>query len=167
MAPKGCAFLWARADAQDGLHPVTISHGYREGYLAEFDWTGTRDPSAFLAIGAAIDFHKRLGGPALRARNKALAAEAGKTLAQRLNTDVGAHPDMAGSMAVVRLPTVGPATLAGAGAFRQRLLQRQTDLPVFAQADSLWVRASAQAYNEVDDYERVAVILAELCRESA
>jgi len=27
MAPKGCAFLWARRDRQDGLHPTTISHG--------------------------------------------------------------------------------------------------------------------------------------------
>jgi isopenicillin-N epimerase len=167
MAPKGCAFLWTRPDQQDRIHPVTISHGYRQGYLAEFDWTGTRDPSAFLAVPVAIDFHARLGGAALRARNAALAAEGGSLLARRLNTDVGATAEMAGSMATVRLPPVGPATIEGAGAFRQRLLGARTDLPVFAQAGALWVRLSAQAYNELDDYEALAGILADLCRESA
>lgn len=167
MAPKGCAFLWTRPDRQRDVHPVTISHGYRQGYVAEFDWTGTRDASAFLAVDAAIDFHHRLGGMALQARNAALALEAGWLVAQRLNTDVGAAPEMAGSMAIVRLPEIGPPTLEGAGAFRQRLLGRQTDLPVFAQAGGLWVRLSAQAYNEIGDYERVATIVAELCREGA
>ena len=33
-----------------------ISHGLGEGYLAEFDWTGTRDPGAFLAVTEAIEF---------------------------------------------------------------------------------------------------------------
>ena len=48
-APKGSAFLYARPDRQDDLHPVTISHGLGKGFLEEFDWTGTRDPSAWLA----------------------------------------------------------------------------------------------------------------------
>ena len=74
-APKGSAFLHARPDRQEDLHPVTISHGLGGGFLAEFDWTGTWDPSAYLAVGDAIDFHQRLGGAALRARNAALAAE--------------------------------------------------------------------------------------------
>ena len=39
-APKGCGFLHARPDRQDGLHPGTISHGLDKGFLAEFDWTG-------------------------------------------------------------------------------------------------------------------------------
>jgi isopenicillin-N epimerase len=76
MSAKGCAFLWASRERQSGLHPVTISHGYNKGFLAEFDWTGTRDPSAFLSVDAAIDFHHRLGGRALQARNAALAASA-------------------------------------------------------------------------------------------
>ena len=61
-APKGSAFLYARSDRQADLHPVTISHGWGKGFLEEFDWTGTRDPSAWLATGVAIDFHARLGG---------------------------------------------------------------------------------------------------------
>jgi len=61
-APKGSAFLWAAPDRQAGLHPLTISHGFGQGFRAEFDWTGTRDSSACLAIPTALDFHQRLGG---------------------------------------------------------------------------------------------------------
>ena len=104
MAPKGCAFLWARPDRQADLHPVTISHGYGKGFLAEFDWTGTRDPSAYLAVDAAIDFYRSLGGVRLARRNAALAAEAGALLARRFGTECGTDGETQGSMALVRLP---------------------------------------------------------------
>ncbi|HJS84067.1 MAG TPA: aminotransferase class V-fold PLP-dependent enzyme, partial [Acetobacteraceae bacterium] len=53
-APKGSGLLWVAPERQGALHPVTISHGLGRGFLAEFDWTGTRDPSAFLAVSAAL-----------------------------------------------------------------------------------------------------------------
>jgi len=112
MAPKGSAFIWAAPDRQGDLHPVTISHGYGSGFLAEFDWTGTRDPSAFLAVGAAIEFHEWLGGAGLRARNAALAAEASNLVAQRLNTSVAAEAPFRGAMGLVRLPVDGPGHAA-------------------------------------------------------
>ena len=90
-APKGSAFLYAAPNRQHDLHPVTISHGLGMGFLEEFDWTGTRDPSAYLATDVAIDFHARLGGEALMARNVALAAEATSLLARRLNTEPGRY----------------------------------------------------------------------------
>jgi isopenicillin-N epimerase len=153
MAPKGAAFLWARPDRQDGLHPVTISHGYGKGYLAEFDWTGTRDPSAYLAVETAIDFHRRLGGPELRARNMALAREAADVLAQRLNMDIGADAPVASAMAVIRLPISGEATRERSQSLRLQLLDDfRTDAPLHALDGSIWVRISAQAYNEIDDY---------------
>jgi isopenicillin-N epimerase len=158
-APKGCAFLWARSDRQEDLHPVTISHGFGQGFLAEFDWTGTRDPSAVLAVDAAIDFHYRLGGAALRARNIALAAEATALVAARLGTEAGATGPLAGSMGLVRLPVGGPAILERAKALRERMLDHDTDVPIHAQADALWLRLSAQAYNEIGDYEKLAEIV--------
>lgn len=165
MAPKGCGFLWSRPDRQDGLHPVTISHGYGKGYLAEFDWTGTRDPSACLAVETAIDFHHRLGGAELRARNIALAREAGELLARRLNMDVGADAPVASAMAVVRLPIAGEANRERAQALRLRLLDDfHTDAPLHALDGSIWVRVSAQAYNEIDDYRALGDVLAKFAQ---
>ena len=76
MAPKGSGFLWASSARHAETHPVVISHGYGQGFEAEFDWVGTRDPTAWLAIPAAIDFHVRNGGHLLRERNMRLARQA-------------------------------------------------------------------------------------------
>ncbi len=163
-APKGCAFLHATPARQAGLHPGTISHGYGQGFLAEFDWTGTTDPSRFLAVKAAIDFHHQLGGQDLRARNVALAAQAAQHLAQRLNTQVGTTGAVAGAMATIRLPVDDP-TQAHALAIRQRLMAAGTDAPVHALDGALWLRLSAFAYNQPDDYARLPDIVASVLRD--
>ena len=166
-APKGSAFLYTRPDRQDDLHPTTISHGLGNGYLEEFDWTGTRDPSAWLATDVAIDFHARLGGEAMMARNIALAAEATSLLARRLNTEPGATGAMAGSMGMVRLPLAGAATAERSTELRARLLAAGTDAPTHVQAGAIWLRLSAAAYNDIEDYERLAELVARVLREAA
>jgi isopenicillin-N epimerase len=163
-APKGCAFLHATPTAQIGLHPGTISHGYGQGFQAEFDWTGTTDPSRFLAVTEAIAFHHRLGGPTLRARNRVLAADGAELLAQRLNTQVGTRGRVAGAMAVVRLPAED-ASPAHALTLRHRLMAAGTDAPVHAIQGALWLRLSVFAYNELDDYARLAEIVASVLRQ--
>jgi isopenicillin-N epimerase len=163
-APKGCAFL--HTTRPDGLHPGTISHGYGQGFLAEFDWTGTTDPSRFLAVTDAIAFHQRLGGPALRERNTALAAEATSLLARRLNTQPGATGVMVAAMGTVRLPT-GDCSPEHALRLRRRLMEAGTDAPVHALDGALWLRLSAFAYNELSDYDRLADLVAAVLREYA
>jgi len=164
-APKGCGFLWAAPERQAGLHPVTISHGFGGGFLAEFDWTGTRDCSAWLCVDVAIDFHHRLGGAALRARNVALAAEATSLLSRRLNTEPGATGALAGAMGLVKLPLTGAVTTERSLRVRERLMDAGTDAPTHVIDDGLWLRLSAHAYNEIADYERLAEIVAHVVRE--
>ncbi|HET6234873.1 MAG TPA: aminotransferase class V-fold PLP-dependent enzyme [Acetobacteraceae bacterium] len=161
-APKGSAFLWAAPDRQAELHPLTISHGFGQGFRAEFDWTGTRDASACLAIPTAIDFHHRLGDTALRARNVTMAAEGARLLADRLGTEVGTTCTLAGAMGVVRVPVAAPATAEWAQRLRQKLLAARTDAPVHALDGAIWLRISAHAYNEIADYEALATIVSDL-----
>jgi len=159
-APKGCGFLYARPDRRDDLHPVTISHGYGQGFTAEFDWTGTQDPSAFLALPASLDFFARLGGAALRERNTRLATEAAALVAARLGTEVGARPEMASAMGLIRLPLdIDTNREATALRVRQSLQAIGVDSPVHPVGESIWLRLSAYAYNERSDYERLADLL--------
>jgi len=160
-APKGCAFLWTSDGRQAETHPTVISHGFGKGYLAEFDWTGTADPSAFLSIGAAIAFHEQLGGASLRQRNIDLAAEAASLVARRLNTETIA-PEPGGAMRLVRL-AAGPGVTAHD--LRARLIKAGTDAPIHAIDGTLWLRLSAFAYNEIEDYARLADIVARVLRE--
>jgi isopenicillin-N epimerase len=162
-APKGCAFLHARPVAQIDLHPGTISHGYGQGFLAEFDWVGTTDPSRFLAVKAAIAFHQRLGGAALRDRNRTLAAQGSEVVVRRLNTQTGTKGSVAGAMAAIRLP-VEDSSPTDALAIRKRLVAAGTDAPVHALDGALWLRLSAFAYNELNDYTRLAELVASVLR---
>ena len=162
-APKGSGFLWAAPERQSDLHPVTISHGFGRGFRAEFDWTGTGDRTSFLCIGAAIDFHHRLGGRSLMARNAALAAEATALLCKRLAAEPGCEDTTTAAMSVIRIPLAGPATPERALELRARLLSKHVDAPIHAIADGIWVRISAHAYNEIEDYERLAEILGSIC----
>lgn len=155
-APKGCAFIHAADKA--GLHPTVISHGYGQGFLQEFDWTGTTDFSRFLAVTEAIAHHERLGGATLRRRNQNLAEQATTLLANRLGTEPGATAPMQAAMGVVRLP-VADATPENALKIRQKLIQAGTDAPVHALDGALWLRLSAFAYNDAGDYDRLAGIV--------
>jgi isopenicillin-N epimerase len=83
------------------------------GREAEFDWVGTRDPSAWLSTPAAIDFHVRSGGHRLRERNMRLARDEAGLLAKHWNTERGSCDALTGSMSTLRLPVVGEATDEG------------------------------------------------------
>lgn len=152
-APKGSAFLWARREHQAWLHPPVVSHGLGQGFVAEFDWTGTRDPSAYLAVPAALAFRQTFGDSRIKERNRALAEAAGRFLAKAWGTRLGAPEALAGSMRMVRLPIDGRPH----GDVRLALWRdHRIDVPVNALAGGLWVRVSAQIYNDMDDYRRLA-----------
>ena len=168
-APKGAAFLHVRRDRQAGIHPLTISHGYGRGFQAEFDWTGTADPTAWLCVPDAIRYVGELlegGWPELLARNHALALAARDVLCEQLGTPPPAPDHMLGSMASVPLPAPAPGSVAArldcdalAAWFRDRGVRtwlHPRPLPL--------VRVSAQLYNDLGQYRRLANLLAEALR---
>ena len=161
FAPRSCGFLWARKAMQAATHPLAISHGYGEGFRAEFEWTGTRDVTPALAAPAAIEFHESLGGAALMARNRALVGEAASMLVRRWRTGMTGPLDAFAAMATVRLPLGGEATSARANTLMRELAERyRISAAVVALEGALWVRVAAQAYNESADYERLAALFA-------
>lgn len=160
FAPKGAAFLWATPEAQTDLHPTVISHGYGKGFHMEFDWVGTRDPTAWLAVPSAIEFYRRMGDRAVRSHNRDLARRAAELLISSFGTVASAPAIMRGAMATVALPTGAPADLETANALHDRLWDRhRIEVPIIPFAGRLWLRISAQIYNEMAEYEQLAVAL--------
>src|SRR5581483_1269102 len=73
-APKGAGFLWVRPELQERIDPLVVSWGWREREFAkQHDWQGTRDPAAWLAIPAAIEFQREWRWDEVRARCHSLA----------------------------------------------------------------------------------------------
>jgi isopenicillin-N epimerase len=100
-----------------------------------------------------------MGGAAFRRRNIDLAAQATALVARRLNTQPGATGDFAGAMGTVRLRS-GDPTPARALAIRARLMASGTDAPVHALDGALWLRLSAFGYNRIEDYDKLATLVA-------
>ena len=157
FTPRASGFLWVAPERREGLHPTVISWGLGQGLSAEFDLTGTRDPSPFLAAPEAIAFFRSLGVEAVRAYNHGLAWEAARHLSRRWGTKLGMEEEMVGTMATVQLPDRMGSTPEDAARLRDALLfEDRIEIQLHAWRDRLWVRVSAQVYNDVRDIDRLA-----------
>ena len=179
-APKGAGFLWVRREHQAAIRPLVISHSAnlplagQTRFRAEFDWQGTADPSAWLAVPEALAFGDSLlpgGWKELRERNRALALAGRDLLCQVARQEPPLPDDMIGSMASVPLGWEDqPAGVQGVDlygdAVHGALLAAgiQVMITPWPQRPDgrRWrrlVRVSAAAYNDLAQLERLAETL--------
>src|SRR5262245_24834594 len=111
-APFGSGFLYVAPKQQAPVRPPVLSWGRlppanTTSWSDEFVWSGTRNPAAYLAVPAAIDFLEEVGLEAFRARTHALAQYARHQICQltQLEPIVPDNPAWYGSMAHVPLST--------------------------------------------------------------
>ncbi len=165
--PKGAALLWAREDRRKDLHPLVTSHGStaarpdRSRFHLEFDWTGTDDPTAFLAVKTAIEVMAGLlpgGWPAIMEHNRQLVLAARGVLCRALEIDPPAPESMIGSLATLPLPDRRPGQPEIQGLL---FSQHRIELPTWAwpRAPQRIFRVSAQLYNTIEQYETLASAL--------
>ena len=171
-SPKGAAFLWVAERHREYTRAVSISHGYNDGwpgsgssFHAQFDWTGTDDPTARLSVGSAIEVmsnHRDDGWEGVRRSNHELVLEGRDIIANVLDTPPPLPNDMLGSIAALALPA--PMT-ADDSIFDELMVDLhhkwKIEVPVFAwpEPPNRVIRISAQQYNTVADYERLAKAL--------
>ena len=170
---KGAGFLWVRADRRDDVHHSVISHGYNGGWPsgggrlhAQFDWTGTDDPSAWLTVGdalAAVEAMHPDGWPGVRQRIRELCLAGRRILLDALRIDPPAPDDMIGAIASV---PVLPANHSGTEIFdplMAALEQRhriQVSVFTWPAPPQRLLRISAHLYNDESQYRRLAKALA-------
>ena len=164
FAPKGCAFLWTTPERQKLTHPVVISHGYQAGYLAEFDFTGTKDWSTYLSAPAGRAFYEQLGGESLYTYNRALALHAQSVLVRALDIEPPAPATMIAFLASVPLPVREPS-IAAAERLSQWLFDKhRIEVPIMHWDGRLILRTASQVYNEEWEYEHLANIIEQWIR---
>ena len=154
-APKGSAFIYARPEVQPLIDPPVVSWDWLDGaaFHERHRWQGTRDPSAYLAVPAAIDFQAEHDWPQVRRRCHSLLAA----------HDFGLEPltDEFVQMRGFRIDDPDPPEL------KRRLYdEHRIEVPVFETRQGWTLRVSVQAYNDEADLQALAAALASLRQRS-
>jgi len=173
-APKGAAFLCVRRDRQREVRPLVISHGAnsertdRSRYLIEFGWTGTGDPTAALCVPEALRLIGSLapgGWPEVMRRNHELALAARRILCDALAIDPPAPEQMIGTLVSVPIRDAQVARVRDTFHLdplqEQLLAEHSIEVPVISwpRWPRRLVRVSAQLYNSIPQYEKLASAL--------
>jgi isopenicillin-N epimerase len=168
-APFGSGFLYVEKRWQQSFRPIVTSWG---GSLAgrppswkdEFTWSGTHDPSPYLAVPAAIEFLRRIGIDHFRKRTHALARMARDSVVGV----TGREPFVAntaarfGSMIALPLP---PAENFEGGHGKADPLQvwlwreHGIEVPIMHWGGHRLLRVSCHLYNSESDIEALASAL--------
>jgi len=157
-APKGAGFLYVRRELQHDIHPLVFSWGYEgddPSFMLRHEQQGTRDPSAYLTVPAAIEWQAEHEWDVVRKRCH--------DLARRARNELGLEPvtpdstEFFGQMVTLRLPTGTPPDLEA------RLYDDyRIEIPVFERGEERFIRASFQGYNDAGDLGRLQTALAAL-----
>ncbi|MCB1998114.1 MAG: aminotransferase class V-fold PLP-dependent enzyme [Burkholderiaceae bacterium] len=167
-APKGAGFLHARPEHHAALHAAVTSWGYAEGtgghsgfdaYLGRqvlerrLQWQGTRDITPWLAVPAALDFHRRHLAPA-----RAEAHAMGTALLQRAVARSGLVALAPASDHALMFPL--PVRTTDPDALRRRLFdEHRIEVPVTTHDGRHFVRVSVAGYTTEADLRALETVL--------
>ena len=139
-APKGSGFLYARPDAQQLIEPTIVSWDWLDdaSFSDRHRWQGTRDPSAYLAVPAAIAFQAEHDWPSVRERCHQLLSSLELPFAPLTDDYV--------QMRGFRVDHPDPPAL------KRRLYdEHRIEVPVVETPAGWVMRVSVQAYNDESD----------------
>jgi isopenicillin-N epimerase len=149
-APKGSGFLHVAESQRERLEPHVIGWGWKDeaAFVDRHQRQGTRDPSAFLSVPAAIRFQRQHDWAAVRERCHALL----RASVERL----GFEPVYPGfvQMAALELPDCDPDEL-----WRRLREEHRIEAPCWSWNDRPLLRISVAAYNDESDLRRLEAAL--------
>lgn len=172
MSPKGSAFVYCRPELQAMIDPLVISHGWtadnkqpgvrgpfgNSAFVDEIEMQGTRDPSAWLAVPAALAFRREHDWWAVSAECTRLARETAARLAELTGLPALSSPEFcAPQMIAMPIPACDPLALHD-----ELLKSWGIEIPVFEWQDRHIVRLSCQGYNNRAQMDVLIEALSEL-----
>jgi len=172
MAPKGAAFLHVRRALQASLNPLVISHGWTEDaatadavgpfgntpFIDGLEMQGTRDPSAWLTVPAALEFARQHDWKSVARDCRALAQDTAARVSRLTGLPAFSTPEFCAPQMVAM-----PVTPCDPAALQQRLIQDYAiEIPCFTWQGHTIVRVSAQGYNTQGDMDLIVAALTDL-----
>jgi isopenicillin-N epimerase len=161
-AQRSAAFLHVAPAVQHLIHPDAISNHYGEGFLAEFDYIGTRDYSTMIGQRYALELREKVGDHEWRTYNNDLCDEAAAYLSGHWDSAEIANEEFSSLVMVGPLPYKKNDTVLDwdVQLMYQALVRRgiwtvlTSGLPPYP--DNRYFRISCQVYNVLDDYKFLA-----------
>lgn len=194
-SPKGSAFLYVRPEHQQGFRPLALSNyanapegtKKRSKFNLEFDYVGTDDPTARLAIADAVELVPECADRSwseIIAHNRDLVMRGRDILLEQLGMTSPASDELIGPLAVVPLPGTPPErrdaiskrpTLYSNALQDNLVANHGIQVPVWVPSAYLgqpfdgkrYIRLSAQVYNTIGQYEYLADALVEELKAEA
>lgn len=175
--PKGTGFIYTSPNRQDGFKPVVLScrehekRADRKAYLCDFDYVGTNDYTGNLVVPVAIaHMGAQLPGgwDELRQRNHDLVVHGAKLICDAIGIEQDVPESMIGTMVGVPLPgDCETGSLMGEGLWDRLYLNHGIQVPIWdlPGVHPRVMRVSAQLFNTVGDFEKLAGALAEELRD--
>ncbi|TRM58813.1 pyridoxal phosphate-dependent transferase [Schizophyllum amplum] len=146
-----------------------------QSFVVQYDWNGTIDWANYLSVPAAFKFRSWLGGEdAINGYTHKLAMEGGKRMAEILQVEMmyPGDPGTECSMVNLALPLPpfpdDPADIRAKIQTRYQrklLFERKMGAAHFFHNGRWWVRVSAQVWLEMEDFEKLAKGISEVCAE--
>ncbi|HET6651914.1 MAG TPA: aminotransferase class V-fold PLP-dependent enzyme [Nocardioides sp.] len=157
FAPRGTSALWVAESERDTTEPLVTSWNHGQPFPWPFDTYGTDDYSGWFALGAAVEFWRSAGGPAIAERAVELLDKGAAVVASVLpEVDVEVPRTPAPCLRLVGLPDGVATTVEAADVLYERLSALGVEAQVTPYGGRGWIRLSGAVYNVPSDYERLA-----------
>ncbi|MBN9024997.1 aminotransferase class V-fold PLP-dependent enzyme [Kaistia nematophila] len=172
MAPKGAAFVHVRPEWQAMIDPLVVSHGWTadnkepgvrgpfgaSAFVDEIEMQGTRDPSPWLAVPAALAFRRAHDWWQVAAECSRLAQETAARVRDLFGLDALSSPEFsAPQMVAMPIPACDPIAVHDA-----LLRDYGIEIPVFEWQGHHIARLSCQGYNTREQMDLLVTALGEL-----
>lgn len=165
FAPKPAAFLFVGEGLKEITHPTIISNKYKEGFIEEFDNTGTRDHSAILAIKDALEFRFQFGDLEIKGYNHNLAWSAGLEISRIWGSEMLIRDkERVGAMVNVRIPCEDKDIIEKI-VYKALYEYNVYFVTVKVNDGKYYARFSAQVFNDIGDYVKAAEVFLKLLKE--
>ena len=167
-APKGTSFLYAKKEIQDFIDPLVISWGYDNDkpidllsdmssyskYLNYHQWQGTNDPSSYLTIPDVIKFLTKNNWHKVSDECKKINIEAREMVNKHLNQDPISSDEFIGQMSSIKIKCKDTFELQKIFYENYKMI-----IPIIEWENSTLLRFSIQAYNSMEDIEKLIFAL--------
>ncbi|CAG8601030.1 22665_t:CDS:2 [Dentiscutata erythropus] len=159
------AILYVPERNKKNLHPPVTSVYYDEEFTLEFSWVGAQDYSPYLTVLPALEFRRKIGGEdKILTYCHDLAVKGGKLIASILGTEILGPEYIIPNMVNVRLPVDVSNEKISVEVLNNLLFDKYHCYVLPYKHNGHWyIRASAQIFTDLSDFENVGKALREIC----